>query len=492
MHLGKIFPALLTACVLASSPGCRKSEPPPPPSVLTESPDDVARVHWLGKVQLDLKANACYLTRVWSLPETMRLQAQTFDRLSTGAWRLLFGEPAAAQISSDVLRSLLDDLALDEVYLEVRAPTNAQPAQACFAIRVPARRAGIWETNLAIASQLLAGRPAVADPARHGWTIQRTNAPDLITLTRIGEWSVVGIGPEQNPLCSEITARILREAAPVPASPTNFWLEADLDPLRLAACFPTLNPQPSTLNRLYLTVTGDGGNVIVHGQLTFSAPLPVQLDPWHIPVDLVHEPLIGFTALRGLQPWLGSWKTWNDLQLGAPPDQLYLWALDGSPFQTYLAAPLPDAGPQLSGLTGLLLQKGKPWLAAHGYISFDRAPGSNGVSWGNLPAVRPFIKSAGAGADGWWFAGLLPDPGVADRRPPPAGMIQGILSRTKLVYYDWELTGPRLMPGLEISQTARQILREAQMPLDSAGLKWLAMLVPRLGASATIVSLTAP
>src|ERR1700690_1014814 len=119
MHLGKIFPALLTACVLASSPGCRKSEPPPPPSVLTESPDAVARVHWLGKDQLDLRANPYYLSRGGALPETTRLQAQTFDRLSTGAWRLLLGDAAAAQIPKAVLRPLLDDLALDEVCLEV-------------------------------------------------------------------------------------------------------------------------------------------------------------------------------------------------------------------------------------------------------------------------------------------------------------------------------------------------------------------------------------
>lgn len=500
MHRENIFRALLTAFVIAFGLGCRKSEPPPPPpSVVAVSPDTVARVHWLGKRRLDLEADAYYLSRVWSLPETARLQAQTFDRFSTGAWRFLLGEAAAAQIPPAMLRPLFDDLAQEEVYLEVRVPTNSQPAQACLAIHVPARRAGIWETNLAIAAELLAGSLAVAEPARHGWTIQRTNAPNRIALTRVGEWTVVGVGPEKNPLFAEITARILRDSAPLPASPTNFWLEADFDLPRLAACFPTLNPQlstnnsqPTTLNRFLLTVTGDGGNVIVHGQLTFGEPLPIQLEPWHIPLDLIHEPLIGFTAVRGIQPWLASWKTWSDLQIGAPPDQLYLWALEGSSFQTYLAAPLPDAGQKVSGLTDLLLQKGNPWLALRGYVSLDRASDSNGVTWGNLPTIRPFIKSAGVGADGWLVAGLLPDTGVADRRPPPAGMIQDILGRTNLVYYDWEVTGPRVASGLELGQTARQILRQAQMSLDSASLNWLGVLVPRLGTSATIVSLTAP
>jgi hypothetical protein len=241
MHLGKIFPALLTTFVIAFGLGCRKSEPPPPPSVVEVSPDTIARVHWLGKRRLDLEADAYYLSRVWSLPETARLQAQTFDRFSTGAWRFLLGEAAAAQIPPAVLRPLFDDLAQDEVYLEVRVPTNSQPAQACLAIHVPARRAGIWETNLAIAAELLAGSLAVAEPARHRWTIQRTNAPNRIALTRIGEWTVVGVGPEKNPLFAEITARILRDAAPLAGSPTNFWLEADFDPARFVPRISSLN-----------------------------------------------------------------------------------------------------------------------------------------------------------------------------------------------------------------------------------------------------------
>jgi len=48
-----------------------------------------------------------------------------------------------------------------------------------------------------------------------------------------------------------------------------------------------------------------------------------------------------------------------------------------------------------------LLQKGNPWLAANGYISFDRAPDGNGVAWGNLPDIKPFIKAAGDNNQGW-------------------------------------------------------------------------------------------
>ena len=483
--------ALFAALVLLSGSGCQKPKSAAlvvAPTVL--SPDTIASVHWVGKRRLDLDADAYYLSRVWLLPETARLQSQTFDRLSTGLWRRLLGEQASAQIPGVVLRPLFEELVLEESYLEIRAATSAPPS---LVLAVHARTAyvGIWETNLAIAAELLAGSPAVANPATHGWTIQRTNAPNLITLTRVGGWTIFSVGPSQNSLSDDITGRIRRDGDPFASAGTNLWLEASLDLPRLAAAFPALNFQPSTFNHLNFAVSGDGGNVITRAKLTFSQPFSAPLEPWQLPLDLLHEPLTSFTAVRGLQPWLTEWPVWRDLQIGVPPDQFFFWSLADSPYQVYLAAPLPDARQQVSALTDRLLQNGNPWLAAHGYISFDRAPDSNGVIWGNLPDIKPFIKSAGAGTDGWFYAGLLPDT-RADAGPPPAGMIQDLLRRTNLVYYDWEVTGPRLQPCFQLGQTVRLITRQPQLPPDSASVAWLNILMPRLGTSATIINRTGP
>ncbi len=92
---------------------------------------------------------------------------------------------------------------------------------------------------------------------------------------------------------------------------------------------------------------------------------------------------------------------------------------------------------------------------------------------------------------GWLLAGLLPDTNNA-AAPPPAGLIQDVLRRTNLVYYDWEVTGPRLQPLLQVGQTARQVARRPELAMDSAGINWLAMLIPRLGTSVTIINRTGP
>jgi hypothetical protein len=487
-------PAIFALCValllVSGVVGCRKPEfrePAASPTPL--SPDTIASIHWAGKHQLDLNGDAYCLSRVWSLPETARLQSQTFDRLATNAWNWLLGKGAAAQIPAAVLRPLFDELTLQESYLEMRAASNTPPSFV-LATRVSARFAGIWETNLAIAAGLLSGVPAVPSPALHGWTIQRTNPPNRIALTRVGDWTVLSVGPAQNALADDIAERIHNQGVPFVSSGTNLWFEAHLDLARLTGAFPAFNVS-SNFNKFNLAISGDGANVITRAKLELNKPLPATLEPWQLPLDLMHEPLTGFTAARGLEPLLGGCSWWHELPLGAAPDQLFIWSLAGSPYQIYLAAPLPDTAKQVSGLADWLIQKSNPWLAARGYIAFDRAPDGNGVSWGNLPDIKPFIKFAGSGSNGWLYAGLYPDD-PTNAAPAPAGMIQYLLHHTNFLYYDWEVTGPRLQPFLTLGQTARTVSRRPQMSQDSASLNWLAGLIPRLDSATTLIDRTGP
>src|ERR1043166_7566659 len=72
----------LLACVAAAiCGGCKKSEPPAPPSAAPAA-DLVARVHWLGKKRLAAEPNAAYFMTLWNLPESAALEAQTLDRLA--------------------------------------------------------------------------------------------------------------------------------------------------------------------------------------------------------------------------------------------------------------------------------------------------------------------------------------------------------------------------------------------------------------------------
>ena len=463
------------------------NQPAVAPTVVPPSPDTVARIHWIGRRKLDLDANAYFISRVWSLRESLQLQMQTLDKVSTNTWSILLGNSAGSIFPTVLLRPLLDDFALEESYFELRQPTNLQMADACFAIHVPDSLAGIWITNAAIATTFLTGGSTSLEPAAAGWFVKNPRDPSRHTrLSHIGEWIVIATGSEHNPVYNEITNRISRFATPVPHPPNQYWIEADIKPALAARALSLPGTTPSDISRIQLNVTGDGRNVITEGTVTLSNAFS-QLEPWNPPSKLIHEPLLGFTAIRGVQPFLAPWKMWNDLQLGPPPGEFFFWSLSGTPFQTYFAVPGADAAHQVSVISDHLLQKGNPWLATNGYISFNRAADSNGIVWGNMQAIQPFLKSA----NGFLYGGLLPDPGAGTNGPMPVDLLQK-LNDSNLVYFDWEKTGDLVPPRLSLTQTARQIARRPTMSNDCLSLNWLGTLIPRLGPTETTITQTAP
>lgn len=516
MHPRKVFPALFTAFVIASGLGCRQSDsnlPPAPPNATALSPDTTVRVHWLGKTGMQLRMGAYYLMHIWQLQVTDDLQTRTLSRLAAAPSRWLAVPRERAQLADNLLGVLLKDVVLDECYLEFRQPTN-QPADLVFAIRLDPERVGNWETNLANIVGLLGGDwPTPLSNGPRGWSLHRPQPPRLLQFQRANDWAVFGAGTESNALFREICDRVRQYRDPFAAQASTNWLEAELAPSRLAALdrqfLPLVTRLPgrsfgakaghSSPSHITLAVAGDGANVLTRARMTFPQPLQLDLEPWTPPADLIPEPLNSFTAVRGLRPWLASCKIWNDLSLGAPPDQVYFWAVPGQVSQDYFAAPLPDASNQVNHLTAYLMTKANPWLATNGYVQFERLPDANGLSWGNMPSIRPFFKFAKTANGGAVFGGLLPDttPGTNTQnnlyeRPSRARLFAEIAAQTNLVYYDWELTATRIEPCLYIGQVARVVSRHAQLPPESTSLKWLRALQPGLGSCTTTITRTGP
>src|SRR6516165_9585401 len=90
---------LLAGLWLIAVGGCRKSSSSEA-SAGTETvsaqpkslaPETVARVHWLGKKQLEGETNAAFFMSIWDLPESTKLEAQTLDKLALALPRLVYG-----------------------------------------------------------------------------------------------------------------------------------------------------------------------------------------------------------------------------------------------------------------------------------------------------------------------------------------------------------------------------------------------------------------
>jgi hypothetical protein len=466
----------------------------------------LARLHWLGLKQISADTNAAHFMSVWQLPQTAALVAQTLDKFS----RRPGG--GATNAASALLRPLLDDLVSSESYLEVCAPTNPQPStlnlQLLLALRLPADRARLWRTNLAAALETFTGVHPV--PVGDGWVLRQSHAPERIEFSRVGEWTLVGWGPDTNDLLSEFAARIARDRAPFASSATNFWCVADLDLSRLVACFPTLNPlarrsgaetaqlspcgiaaiipRGETLHRLHITALGEGGNVLTRVSFNFSRPLDLPLLPWAIPTNLIHQPLTAFTAVRGLAPWLAALPVWQKLEFTPPPDQAYFWAQSGGPFQTYFAAPLPAASNQIWRLAGRLVQNANPWLATNGEGNFQWQTNLPGLVWNGALILSPQIKPIIVNQQDYVLGGLAPFM-EGNTNPPPAEFLRAVLGATNLIYYQSEQTGRRIEDDLFVTQLFRVIFHKPRLPVAPATL-WLKKVEPLLGDSTTFVTRT--
>src|SRR6185436_2368862 len=115
-----------------------------------------------------------------------------------------------------------------------------------------------------------------------------------------------------------------------------------------------------------------------------------------------------FTAVRGIRPWLTSLKAWQNLDLGEPPNQVYLWGLGAAPWQSYFAAASASASNQVLQLTERLLDKGNVWLQDHAFGRFVKLDTNNGARWVGLPFITPVLESVAVGDAHFIKGGFFP------------------------------------------------------------------------------------
>ena len=486
--------------------------------------ETLARIHWMGKKKIAADTNSFVFASFWKMPESVQLEAQTLDKLASAPWRLLRGQTNVA--ATNLLRPLLQDLVEGEWYLQVRRPadsvdteqptTNAPgqgsssipgdstvPAtnaseEMILAIRLDSERARLWQANLAMTMESLTGIGVAA--TREGWSLKKHHAPNLIQFTRAGGWVVLGAAEDHNALLDEVVAHIKNERAPFAEPATNAWLEAEIDLPRVVELLGARigDSRSSSLRsnlvaklpKISLAASGKEGLVHTAGDLVFAGLEPAKLEAWNIPTNLIDANLTSFTAVRGLQSWLGVSELWSNLQAGSPPDQLYIWALHSFPMGTYFAAPTKDASNTVSRLSDLVLQKGKQWSSTNHLVAFRRSPTFNGISWRGAPYTEPFLRSMETNGESWILGGCFSYDSPI--HPPPSELFKEIVSRTNLVCYDWEVTGARIEQLIYLTQFARFVAHKAELSGHSVGLEWLRAAVRRLGNCATEVSQTGP
>lgn len=498
-HRAMLLPLSFLMLCLAGFTGCGKTDsatnsqrPTPGPQ-----PAPILKFHWLGKNRLATEANATNFMAIWNLPESAKLEAQTLDKLATAPWRLWQTNVAVSNAPTALLRPLLEDLVNHEVYVEAQGDTN-QPASFVLAIRLPADRAALWQSNFPIVLRSLSaggeGRGEVATPT---FNLQLSTWNLQFTLSRSNDWTLLSFTPSPlrgegrgqvlaatlDPLLASFCSRIAADKNPFAPRATNYLVEAHLDVPRL---FPLLSLSRGGFTNATtadLIVFGDGQNLRLRGGLDFLQPLSLHLTDWNVPTNLIRAPLVGFTAWRGASGWLESLGFWREKQLGAAPDQLYFWSQKSAPWLHFFAARSPAVTPQFLALKDYILDSVNLALALNRTGEFAWQTNENKVAWKGVPFCSPtFVMQDDLIVGG--FSDVPPMP-----RPMPPEFLQQLQRGTNLVYYDWELTGEQLPSWTQILQLMRMAFSCSQLSIKDAGLPWLNLVSTNLDYSVTTVTL---
>jgi hypothetical protein len=446
------------------------------------APDLMVQVHFAGAEQISADTNAAAFTNLWCSPEMQALREQTLNKLSRAPYNW-FKQKILSDTNDGAgqLRPLLDDLLGAEWFLQIHDATNGAPEFA-LAIRLNASRAQLWQTNLG--NVLEAWTVMSVKKMQNGWELKKHLPPNVIRFVRVGDWVVFGWGQDKLLLNDELVRRVLAEKRPAPAE-KNDWLTADLDWPRLARWWPSLSA--IGLPETRWQAIGRDGNLYVDGKLIFPQPLAMTLEKWRMPTNMIHQPLISFTAARGIAPWLGKQSWAQPYEISPVPNQGFIWALALSPFQTFAAVPVPDASNALAQL-GQKLAASTNWQN-HFMVPLTMKMTNNQIAWFGLPFVAPKLEALHEPSGDFLFAGVFPNSPEGNPLPPE---LLTLLGQTNLVYYHWEITAERLKLLPQLSQLALMVTRHQQLDAQSAAGKWLASVGPTPGYNVTQVTQTAP
>ena len=414
-----------------------------------------------------------------------------------------YDEVIAAHPTASLLRPLLDDLLQEEWHLEVKsAESGAQspgsagvsPAstpkseisnlksEIVLAIRLDDKQDALWRANL---PKVYKSLPTAPKSNAGGLS----TLPSQLSFSRSAPWTLVTIAPGLTPPANELRRLGTQSSSSSSSSSSSplgpGWLDGTLDLPKLAAALG--GHLSSDWPQVTMTVTGDGQNLRTRAELEFSSPLPLELEPWNIPTNLIHDPLIGFMAIRGIRPWLEKWKGLTDLHLGKLPNQAFFWAQKGPPSYHFMAAPSTEASNQVRLLSGFALDKLNPMLESNKLGTFQ-ATADTGLHWRGIPWFSPKLEYADFGQNSYLVAALAKS-SVSNGPWPDA--LRAQLTDTNMLLYDWELSGACADGLSQMGQMSRNVFGLARMT-RTAGFNWLIAATSKLGNSASAIKVAGP
>ncbi|MGV3754635.1 MAG: hypothetical protein ACO1QS_04585 [Verrucomicrobiota bacterium] len=476
-----LFVVLVGGCQPSSAPAPSAATPPSAPVVavpvkpLAASVQPLLRWHSVGWQAVTNETEGTRLKELLALPQTVLVKSNTLVALSRNLPAILFPEAPTNKDQATKLRPLLDDVLTYETKV---VWASESPLRWRLAVKIPVERTGIWTANLY--DLLVRGEQLDKIP--------RTNITDASVTVTYSAAETYRYGLKDSWVTVERAESgydwdaVTRSEA---TTGTNTWFALEMQTAiskQLGGLLPAAN-QPYAR----LTMEGKGANQTSRLSLKFPQALAVSLPPWQVPTNTIKDPVISFTALRGVGGWWSQQDWLKPLQLTNAPQQAYVWSQPQAYYSTFAAFPARDA----SLLMTNSFSRTNEFTAAMGKLFFGRMVAlKNELVWTGAPILAPTLKAAPEPQDDHLLLSLFPLARSAENLP--SALLEQFVGRTNLLYYDWEITEMRLNQWMRLAPLLSMVAN--RMPLNNSKVpyEWLAAIAPKLGNTVTEAELAAP
>jgi hypothetical protein len=418
-------------------------------------PDLLVSAYFAGAQKISATPNSKAFANEFCSAPAQTLRTQTAHKLSLwlAGW-LQANNAVTVPDGAARLRPLFDDLQNLEWMLEIQAAEGGKP-EAALAIKLDGEQNLAWQTAL---------KPFF--PAA--------------SFTLSGGWLIFDSGTGTTALGKMLAQKI--------ATPPADLFDLDINWPRLARWLPELNKLG--LPETAFKVTAQDTNFHITGNFYYSAPLSLNLDTWRFPTNLIHEPFISFTAVRGFASWLQNQDWLQSFQVVPPLNQAFIWAKQGMPFQTYAALPVPNATSALGQINDRL----QPFfnsvnLGNISLFKYSLHESNNLITLVGVPMIAPYIQAMHDSSGQFLFAGGFPP--VPRGLPIPSKLFER-LATPNIVFYHWEITSDRIPLMLQPVQLGLLASGHYQLSGNAAAFRWLTNTAPLLGPTDTEITQTAP
>ena len=413
-------------------------------------PGPQAEIQWrfVGGLALQTQTNAPVLRKVLTLPEASAVGPSMSRHLAETWWHFATGRtnvpPAALEAGIALAHDLIRSASAGEVL------PGKGGRELAVAVQLPADRVAVWEKRW----------PAWVGAIQAARNPSSTSKPQLL---RKDSWVLAVSDAATQPV--EATLARLTTSASAPGTLLQ-WQSRVVG-------------QPA----LELSIVPTNGNVRVEGSLKPIRPIPERLPDWMVP-GFVREPLIQFTAARGLDPLTAGWLDPKASTGSGWPNQLFVWGQPNRSYRyPYFAAQFDDPMGYLKRLHEIYRGGFAPTSPTPRYKGELFANTNRLVLAGGLP-LAPMVEAMTKEKKPLITLAMIP---LVKTTNPPSPEMLSQMNKPDMLVYDFEFTSDSIRQWNAAFQLP-DLLEGRSVVTTSPAVRWLLAAGPLIGECVTTVT----